>query len=565
MTAMILKEPPTAQGIHFIDLAQMSSRLVGEDQWVQVTLRSFSAGWFLSINAPGPDCCCGKLARPLGRAATRNEQFWNTAELESEMTEVDRRTFLQRAAALGLTVGTQAWSRALAAPIPETEVRGAVVSGKTPLAGVRVSEGLRVVRTDSAGEFSIRVGPDSGRFLFVTLPRGYWTDLFYLPTATAISRRPLFNLTDIGAARSNRLLYMTDVHLTEGNAQESVVRMNQTIDEINSLDPLPDACWVGGDISLDHLNGPLYVDLVSRLRMPVRHALGNHEFLLEQFDPRSRFHQLFGPTYYSFDLDTLHCITLDGCAIDPTLGESGGVIGRLGQQELKWLAADLAAVPEGMTSIVAIHIPLVSSFPERMGTTASKSPQWVVSNAEEAIELLRQNDVRMVLQGHLHENQRTVQSDIEFVESVSVCGTWWQAKAGQRENGTSGEPRGYRMFEWSGERLTHDYLGSAESRVAAVGEIVGRPQRLPGNREEELLVNVFDGSNMTEVSAQIDDGPLQSLRPTNRGRHFGDLQANHHWAWKIPALALTQGQHRLLVRVEEPGRPRQIFSHHFSV
>ena len=481
------------------------------------------------------------------------------------MTEPDRRTFLQRAAALGLSVATPAWTRMLAAPIPATEVRGSVVSGKTALGGVRVSDGLRVVRTDSAGEFRIRVGPGSGPFLFVTTPRGYWTNRFYVPTATAATRRPVFDLTGNRSAPANRLLYITDVHLAEGNAKESIARMNKTIDEINLLDPLPAACWMGGDISLDHAKGPLYVDLVSRLKMPVRHSVGNHEFLLKQSDPRGRFQQLFGPTYYSFDIDNLHCITLDGCGIDPNRGQSGGVIGRLSRRELTWLAADLAAVPSGMTTVVAVHIPLACTYPERRGTTAARAPHWVISNAEEAIELLRQHDVKLVLQGHLHENQRMVQSGIEFVESVSVCGTWWRAGAGQRENATSGEPRGYRMLEWSAGKLSHHYLGSAESRVAAAGEIVGRPGKLPGNKPARLLVNIFDGTTTTRVSAQLDDGPSNQLKSTDEGRHFSDLQAAHHWAWTIPARALTPGRHQLAVRVMEPGRPRQSFTHRFSV
>ena len=81
----------------------------------------------------------------------------------------DRRTFLQQAASVGLAVGTGDWCRALAAPVPSTEIRGSVVSGKKPLAGVRVSDGLRVVQTDASGDFRIRVGPDSGPFLFLSL------------------------------------------------------------------------------------------------------------------------------------------------------------------------------------------------------------------------------------------------------------------------------------------------------------------------------------------------------------------------------------------------------------
>ncbi|GIT31432.1 MAG: hypothetical protein Ct9H300mP1_34780 [Planctomycetaceae bacterium] len=41
-------------------------------------------------------------------------------------------------------------------------------------------------------------------------------------------------------------------------------------------------------------------------------------------DPLGRFRQLFGPTYYSWDIGGLHCITLDGCHIDTPEGSPDG-------------------------------------------------------------------------------------------------------------------------------------------------------------------------------------------------------------------------------------------------
>ncbi len=476
----------------------------------------------------------------------------------------DRRSFLQQAAAVGLTVGSGSWQQALAAPVPSAEIKGSVVSGKTPLANVQVSDGRRVVLTDASGGFRLRVGPDSGPFVFVTTPSDHWTDSFYLPTSRALQKDPIFRLQPRQRDASRRLVYMTDVHLGEGNANESYKRMRATIDEINSLDPLPDACWVGGDISLDHKSGPRYVDLVSRLKMPVRHSVGNHEFQLSTGDPLGSFQKLFGPTHYSWNMAGVHCITLDGCFLDPIARERGLVIGRFGPRELAWLAADLATVPKNMTTVVAVHIPLHCNYPPRRGTTAENSPQWIITNGDSAIDLLKQHDVPLVLQGHLHENQRSVRSGIEFVESVSVCGTWWRAKNGEREDATSGEPRGYRIVDWAGNRLSHAYRGSAESRVDAAGEIVGRPTRLPSNQDARVMVNIFDGTDSTRVVAQLDSRTAVTLRPTNAARHFSNLVAAHHWGWTIPASQLAPGRHEAMIRVEEPGRRPTSFTHRFT-
>jgi hypothetical protein len=79
-----------------------------------------------------------------------------------------------------------------------------------------------------------------------------------------------------------------------------------------------------------------------------------------------------------------------------------------------------------------------------------------------------------------------------------------------------------------------------------------------------LLINIFDGTHTTRVAAQIDSRPAVTLKPSNRGRHFGDLQAEHHWGWTIPASDLASGRHQATIRIEEPGRPRQSFTHQFA-
>jgi len=474
---------------------------------------------------------------------------------------MQRREFLQKAAALGLTFGTVNCQSLLAASITPAEVRGHVVSESKPLAGVRVSDGYRVATSDAAGEFAISVGPDSGPFLFVTTPAGYWTNQFSIPITSAVRRNPLFDLQPKNSSRAYTAVYVTDVHLGEGHAEQSYARFRATIDEINALDPLPALCWVGGDITLQGGKGHRYVELMSRLKMPVRNALGNHELLVREADPRDRFQRLFGPTYYSFDLGRVHYVTLDGCQVNPQAEGYKNVEGRLSPRELHWLAEDLRHIPEGMTTIVAIHIPLVSDYAERRGTTAAKVPYWIVSNADEVVDVLARHGVALVLQGHLHENQRSMRKGIEFVESISVCGRWWKTDPTKREHGVSGEPRGYRILDIDGSTVRHRYQSTAEARVEPIGEIVGRPTHLPADKETVLSINIFDGTADTEVSASLDEGSSVRLKPGTTERYHEDLQPAHHWQWTLPAAALRAGTHRLRVQVKEPGQSATAFEH----
>lgn len=472
---------------------------------------------------------------------------------------MDRRTFLQRAASVGLAAATPAWHRALAAEIQPAEVRGHVVSGNEPLAGVCVSDGFRVTRTDSSGEFRLSVGPDSGPFVFVTVPPGFWTDRFFHPTVMAAEKQPVFVLNKRIPDDAYQALYLTDIHLGDGRADQSFSRFEATIDEINNMDPLPAFCWMGGDISLQRGEGKRYVELISRLKMPVRNGVGNHEMLMQQSDPRGEFQDLFGPTFYSFDVGNVHYITLDGCQVDPQRDQQ--VFGELSARELHWLAEDLKNVPDGMATVVAIHIPLVSDYPERRDTTARKSPHWVIQNADDVIDLLSRHGVSLVLQGHLHENQRIVRKDIEFVESVSVCGTWWKAAPEEREVGVSGEPRGYRVLDVQGDRISHRYRGSAESRPDAIGEIVGRPRKVSAGKDLALAVNVFDAGEQAEVQARVDDAPPVVLQRSGAHKHFANLRPTHHWKLVIPAERMSDGRHRLQVQVKEPGQASESFEH----
>ena len=67
-------------------------------------------------------------------------------------------------------------------------LRGHVSGDREPLAGVLVSDGCRVVRTDGDGEYRLPVGDDSGPFVFVALPRDYWSEEFFTPVAAALQQ-----------------------------------------------------------------------------------------------------------------------------------------------------------------------------------------------------------------------------------------------------------------------------------------------------------------------------------------------------------------------------------------
>ena len=85
------------------------------------------------------------------------------------------RRFLRTAVLTSLTIGAVA----VATDRPSM-ISGLVLGEGKPLTGVLISDGCRVVRTNDQGEYQLAVGPDSGRFVFVTTPQGWWSESFYV-------------------------------------------------------------------------------------------------------------------------------------------------------------------------------------------------------------------------------------------------------------------------------------------------------------------------------------------------------------------------------------------------
>jgi len=465
---------------------------------------------------------------------------------------MDRRTFVKSAVACSLGAG----SCRLFGQSSQEVLRGKVVSEGRPLVGVRCSDGKHVVLTGDDGRFAIRSTGHGGTFVFVVVPQGYWTDRFYVRTAEALATEVVFDLKPTGPAERYTAVYMPDIHLGEGNKTLSYERFGNTIREINALRHPPAFVLAGGDIGLQQKQAKPYLDIMATLKVPVRHAIGDRDLFVREIDPRKRFNDQWGPSYYSFDYGHVHYVVLDGCRADPSGQGFKGVVGQVSPTELEWLEHDLERVPKGMPTIVTTHIPLMSTYPQRRGTHAKRSPWWVIQNAREVIQLLSQFDVPLVLQGHLHENERIFDQSIEFAGTVAVCGSRWQAPAGI-ERGASGEPRGYRLVEVNGTRITHRYVSSAESRAQQAGEFVG----LAGDRVLDvngLVVNFFDASDQAKIFGRMDGGQSIPWLPARVPGPDSDVMAAHHW--RCPPHLMSPGKHKVEVRCVDRGQPDIVLS-----
>ena len=463
---------------------------------------------------------------------------------------MNRRKFLAASAGAALVAGRLADSWRWLEAADARSLRGRVLGDGRGLAGVLVSDGCRVVRTGGDGRYELPVGADSGPFVFLTAPRGYWSDSFYVPLATAVaSGHADFSLRAVEQPDDFDFVFITDIHLE--NRKHGIAKFRASLREIQALTPKPAWLWVQGDICLQGGMGREYADCLAGVKIPVRNGPGNHEMLLEHKNPRDEYEQMFGPTYYSFDWGGAHLIVLDGNKPIPGPKDWKAVYGAVEGRELAWLQADLAAQPEGKPIVIGVHIPMVSSYPERRRESPKEAPYWEIANHEALTKLLARHHVRLVLQGHMHENERVTVGGVEYAETISLAGSWWNSGAGM-ERGVDGSPRGYRIVSVRGTKVTHRYQSSCESRVDRQGEFAGLDRRVTPGRQTEFLFNCYDAPHDSTAQARIDQGPWQPMPAFAATTSSGELKMVHHFRLIADTSGLGAGRHVIEAKVTWP-------------
>ncbi|MBN1421562.1 MAG: DUF4091 domain-containing protein [Planctomycetes bacterium] len=429
-------------------------------------------------------------------------------------------------------------------------IRGTVRCDGTPLAGVQVSDGYRIVRTNVDGEYELVIGPRSGRFVSITTPSGYWTDDFYAPVAEAVAEgRADFALRKVEQPDRFDFAFITDMHVD--SRKVAATKLRASLREIDELRPAPAFLWAQGDICLQGGAGKDYVEAIALAAMPVRNGAGNHEMMMKKANPREDFETFFGPTYYSFDWGSIHCIVLDGNKVIPGEEDWRAVHGAVEGSELAWLRADLAAQAKGKTIIVGIHIPIVTTYPERRRESPPDAPYWEVTNRETITDLFAEYGVRLVLQGHMHENERAFVGGVEYASTISLSGSWWGSGAGF-ERGVDGCPRGYRIVSVDGTAVTHRYQSSAESRVERQGEFTGLAKPVARAADVPIVFNAYDAPNGSTAQVRIDEGPWQPMPAFAEQNAKIGLAMTHHFRLVADTTALAPGEHTIAARVRFP-------------
>ena len=198
----------------------------------------------------------------------------------------------------------------------------------------------------------------------------------------------------VGAAGADDFYFvqLSDVHWGfEGPPNpDAKVTLPKTVATVNALGDAPDFIMFTGDLT-HTTDDPRerrermaqFKAIVAGLKVKdVRFMPGEHDASL---DRGKAFQEHFGQTHYTFDHKGVHFIVLDNVS-DP--------MGFIGDEQLGWLAADLAQQPPDANIVVFTHRPLFDLAPEW---------DWATPDGAKAIDLLMPHANVTVFYGHIHQ------------------------------------------------------------------------------------------------------------------------------------------------------------------
>jgi hypothetical protein len=384
------------------------------------------------------------------------------------------------------------------------------------VAGVLVSNGLEVVRTDWLGRYQLPVQEqEGGTTIFITKPAGYDVPVdeqnipqfFYhhvpegspplrfggLAPTGPLPRAINFPLSMTGVKNRFKIVVSGD---TQPYSNNEIGYVRDTLArDVAAMGDDVELVMVEGDILGDDLGlFPRYKEVMSLAGSPVYLVPGNHD---ADFDAPTdafsfdTFRREWGPAYYSFDIGQVHFVGLDTVRY-PCTPELDNLDGRhafcdepatrptyngvIDEKQMQWLRNDLQYVPRHKLVVLNMHIPLVS-FVDQEAT------KHQVDNTVELYQLLEGRKA-LALSGHTHTLEQLRPGELfagwqsSFAEPLgptpfpqivtgATAGSWWSGDFTTDGIPNSlqrlGAPRGHLVIEFDGNTYRDTFKATGQS------------------------------------------------------------------------------------------------------
>ena len=358
-------------------------------------------------------------------------------------------------------------------PSAGTTVFGLVSSEEGPVANVVVSDGTEVTVTDDKGIYELKSAKKWG-YVFISVPSGYEVAAegvfpqFYqtLKGAADVVEQKDFKLTKVDGQDRYKLFLLGDMHLA--NRTNDAAQFTQFTTDLNAYmaqhsgqkmyaltlgDMTWDLYWYKNNYAL-----PQYRETINRQvkNLQIYHTMGNHDndfMTTSDYDAAVKYVDCIGPTFYSFNIGQVHYVIMDNIdcsAYDGT--DSRNYVKKLSNEQLKWLAKDLAYVDKSTPLIVAMHAQIYKP------TSTGFAFDHDSANTEALLAALDGYEVHFVT-GHTHKVYNITPDDdvvkgrdIHEHNSGAICASWWWS--GNLTPGVhvsiDGAPGGYAIWDIDG-------------------------------------------------------------------------------------------------------------------
>ena len=358
-------------------------------------------------------------------------------------------------------------------PSAGTTVFGLVSSEEGPVANVVVSDGTEVTVTDDKGIYELKSAKKWG-YVFISVPSGYEVAAegvfpqFYqtLKGAADVVEQKDYKLTKVDGQDRYKLFLLGDMHLA--NRTNDAAQFTQFTTDLNAYmaqhsgqkmyaltlgDMTWDLYWYKNNYAL-----PQYRETINRQvkNLQIYHTMGNHDndfMTTSDYDAAVKYVDCIGPTFYSFNIGQVHYVVMDNIdcsAYDGT--DSRNYVKKLSNEQLKWLAKDLAYVDKSTPLIVAMHAQIYKP------TSTGFAFDHDSANTEALLAALDGYEVHFVT-GHTHKVYNITPDDdvvkgrdIHEHNSGAICASWWWS--GNLTPGVhvsiDGAPGGYAIWDIDG-------------------------------------------------------------------------------------------------------------------
>ena len=369
----------------------------------------------------------------------------------------------------------------------EGVVTGTVLyTDSTPAAGVVVSDGFSVARTDSQGRYSLKTCEDT-YYIYYSVPadcevarNGYNQPAFFTKYSSEQSVYD-FTLTKLagGVEEQFSLFVLADPQVRD--TKEIGYFRNETVPAVNAHITTKQSAGMPcygvtlGDVVYSEYGARAGVpntqplmepmrDEMQSISIPIFQTIGNHDYTYfgpddktsinsysgssQQIKAQRAFEEVFGPINYSWNRGDAHIINMRNIYFKDAEGafsDAGNYVMGFTDEQYEWLKNDLQFVPLDKLIIFCVHIPVWNR---------SKADY---PNGANVINLLRRYPNLRILSGHNHYMRyRECYTNVKEHTLAAVCGAWWSSKT----NG-DGAPNGYGVFDINGNQVENHYYMSS--------------------------------------------------------------------------------------------------------